>query len=107
MASTLGECDKQGCHGDLCLRGSLVTCDLCGAEFPQHPMSLEIAEEVAAEKTAAAKRQPFEAQKVDYAASLPERLLALEKLVAVQVNLVTVHGERIKHLEAALKVKAR
>jgi len=74
----------------------MVCCVECRYEYPDHPESVLMAQEAAAEKAKA--RPPAVTHKIDYASSYPERILAMEKALAAQ-------GARLDRLEVAVQRK--
>jgi hypothetical protein len=95
MSNPLGQCTHENCHADLCVRGSVVACSECKFEYPQHPASIEMAEEDRQALAKQAKRPTSAVHKMDFVSSVPERLLIVEKVLVAQ-------GERLARLEAQL-----
>lgn len=94
LDESLGECEK--CHGPLCLSGRVVTCESCGHQHPDHP------------HTAGWKNLPKEVPVVrdippqDYPATVPDRVLGMEKSGKELLSRLAAMERRLAALEAAM-----
>lgn len=82
---SLGHCEK--CHGELCMSGRLVTCERCGQPHPDHPAAKAWAEEA---KLPPRPQREAVVLPQDYPASVPDRVLALERQLADALKRLTL-----------------
>ncbi len=90
------------CGGDLCVRGSMVSCILCGTEVPDHPVTRDmegLAIKLKRDKERNALQQPVTVRPQDMESQQPQLAKEQDSRIAGLELVIAAQGDRLAELE--------